>query len=57
MGNFIDKIFFKTGKEVVISDVSSFWELSAVDIDGKVIGNLGEIAGKKCTLVVNVASN
>jgi glutathione peroxidase-family protein len=33
----------------------SLWEISATDIDGKLI-NLGDVAGKRCTLITNVAS-
>ena len=36
--------------------IGNLWELGAVDIDGLMVPSLGSIAGKKCTLVVNVAT-
>lgn len=56
MGSVIAKMVFKNGKEPVATDAKSLWELSAIDIDGKKISNLGSVAGAKCTLVVNVAT-
>ena len=55
MGSVISYWIFKCGKEPVKSEVSSLWDISAVDIDGKNIEKLGSIAGAKCTLIVNVA--
>ena len=35
----------------------SLWDIGAIDIDGQLINKLGDLVyGKKCVLVVNVAS-
>ena len=47
---------FKSGVEPVHSSAGSLFELHATDIDGNDV-NLGELLqGKKCIIVVNVAS-
>jgi glutathione peroxidase-family protein len=49
-------LMFYKGKEKVKSGVSSFFELSAKDIDGKVV-NMNQYSERKLLLIVNVASN
>ena len=47
----------KKGSETVATQYSSLWDISAIDIDGNKIERLGQYgAGKKCIMVVNVAS-
>jgi hypothetical protein len=59
MGNsFILKVVEKRGKDKLPKlKQQSLFDISAVDIDGNTIERLGDILqGKKCILVVNVAS-
>ena len=49
--------FFKKGSEQVETQAGSLWEIGATDIDGQAVARLGDLcAGKKCVMVVNVAS-
>ena len=53
----IMKAITKTGSDACESDAASLLEIGAKNIDGVDIANLGSILeGKKCTLVVNVAT-
>lgn len=57
MGNLVFKAIQKTGNDKLSTNFTSLLDISTVDIDGKKITRLGEILeGKKCTMVVNVAS-
>ena len=38
------------------TEFTSLWEVPATDIDGNLIAKLGDLAGSKATLVVNVAT-
>lgn len=49
-------VMFKKGKEKLVCPVSSFFELSAKDIDGNVV-KMNQYSERKLLLVVNVASN
>ena len=56
MGAAIFKLIAKTGKEPCDSKATSLFELEAKSIEGT-DANLGAVLqGKKCTLVVNVAT-
>ena len=47
----------KKGKEKLGTGHASLFEIPSVDIDGGQVARLGDlVAGKKCVLVVNVAS-
>ena len=56
MGGLIMKAVAKTGTEVVESNAASLLEIRAKTIDGAdiVLGSI--LNGKKCTMVVNVAT-
>ena len=58
MGNLAFKMVSKKGKDKLSSNTyQSLFDIPAVDIDSVQIPKLGDIlVGKKCTLVVNVAS-
>jgi hypothetical protein len=57
MGNLAFKAVQKKGKDKLESKYQSFFDIPAKDIDGNQIAKLGDILqGKKCVLVVNVAS-
>ncbi len=49
-------LMFYKGKEKLKSGSTSFFDLSAKDIDGKVI-NMSQYSERKLLLIVNVASN
>ena len=52
------KAVSKTGTEAVESSATSLMEIGARNIDGVDVGALGSlIQGKRCTMVVNVATN
>ena len=54
----IAKAVFKSGKEKLAeAEGKSLFDQPAVDIDGKAIPRLEDaLAGKRCILIVNVAS-
>lgn len=54
----IAKAVFKSGKEKLAeAEGKTLFDQSAVDIDGNKIARLGDVVqGKKCIMVVNVAS-
>ena len=57
MGNVGFKLVQKKGKDKLGSGYSSLQEIPSVDIDGAPVAKLGDLLqGKKCILVVNVAS-
>ena len=58
MGGLVAKMVFKNGKDTLArAEQKSLLEISAVDIDGQLIPRLGNIIeGKKCVMVINVAS-
>ena len=50
------KAVAKKGKEEIKSEFTSLWQIHAKDIEGKDV-DLGSLSqGKKCIMVVNVAS-
>ena len=58
MGAAIECILFKNkGENVNFSEVNSFLDIVAKDIDGKDILMKDIMRNKKCVMVVNVASN
>jgi len=58
MGALVMKAVAKTGKEWLSNSATSLHEIGAKNIDGAQVAQLGDlIAGKKCTMVVNVATN
>ena len=58
MGSLIFRGIKHRGAETLSSSASSLFEIGARDIDGNEIERLGDICqGKKCILVVNVASS
>ena len=57
MGNVGLKIVSKKGKDKLISEHTSLLQCIAKDIDGNQAPSLADVVcGKKCLLVVNVAS-
>jgi hypothetical protein len=57
MGALALKMVSKKGSEAVSTQYTSLWDIPSVDIDGNKIEKLSQIAaGKKCVMVVNVAS-
>jgi hypothetical protein len=57
MGALALKMVSKKGSEAVSTKYTSLWDIPTVDIDGNNIEKLGQFAsGKKCVMVVNVAS-
>lgn len=57
MGGLASKLIFKSGKDKLKTKYQSLHDIPAIDIDGNEIKRLGDILeGKKCILVVNVAS-
>ena len=57
MGNLAFKAVQKKGKDKLDSKYESLFDIPATDIDGNQVGKLGDILqGKKCVLIVNVAS-
>lgn len=57
MGGLASKLIFKTGKDKLMSKFTSLHDIPAIDIDGNEVKRLGDIIdGKKCIMVVNVAS-
>ena len=58
MGGVVAKLIFKNAKENVASEAKSAWEIGAKNIDGEMIDPLQTLVnGKKCVMVVNVATN
>ena len=58
MGAVVAKLIFKNGQETVSSNYASLWEIGAKNIDGDMIDPLLKVVeGKKCVMVVNVATN
>ena len=56
LGKSLGPCFWKKGQDVLNSTVGSLFELSADDIDGD-SRQLGDLCrGKKCIMVVNVAT-
>ena len=54
---FLIKKFGTYGKEPIVSDYKSLWEIPVKDIDGNSYETLGELKpGVKALLIVNVAS-
>ena len=39
-----------------MSDFPTLWDIPATDIDGNAVAKLGDLAGTRVTLVVNVAT-
>lgn len=57
MGGLALKAVSKKGKDKLSTSYQSLFDIPTVDIDGKIIENLGSVCqGKKCIMVVNVAS-
>ena len=57
MGGLALKVVSKKGSEAVATQYTSLWDIPSVDIDGRQVEKLAEYAsGKKCVMVVNVAS-
>ena len=57
MGNVGFKLVSKKGKDKLASSYSSLLDIPSVDIDGAQVAKLGDLVeGKKCILIVNVAS-
>ena len=57
MGNLAFKAVQKKGKDKLSSKYESLFDIPAKDIDGVEHARLGDmLQGKKCILVVNVAS-
>ena len=57
MGSLILKAVAKRGHESFTSQATSLFQVGAKTIDGSEVAQLGEILdGKKCTMVVNVAT-
>lgn len=55
MGTSMSRLLFK--QEAIVTEFSSLWDISAIDIDGNQIERLGSLVpNKKVVLVVNVAS-
>lgn len=51
----MSRLLFK--QEAIVTEFSSLWDISAIDIDGNQIERLGSLVpNKKVVLVVNVAS-
>ena len=58
MGTVVAKLIFKNAQEKVSSNAKSAWEIAAKNIDGEMINPLAKmVEGKKCTMIVNVATN
>lgn len=57
MGGVVAKLVFKKGKDKFMTNYNSLLDIPATDIDGNHFNKLEDILkGKKCILVVNVAS-
>ena len=57
MGALVMKAIAKTGEDAVASSATSLLEISAKNIEGVDITLDSILQGKKCTMVVNVATN
>jgi hypothetical protein len=56
MGGVLAKIIFKSSLEKVESEAECLWDIMVEDIDGEEVLLRSVVAGKKCVLVVNVAT-
>jgi hypothetical protein len=56
MGGVLSKIIFKTGYEDVDVKADCLWDIVSEDIDGQEVLLRDLVEGKKCVLVVNVAT-
>lgn len=57
MGNLAFKAVQKKGKDKLDNKYQSLFDIPAKDIEGNQLARLGDILeGKKCILIVNVAS-
>jgi len=57
MGGLAFKAVQKRGSDAVTTSFASLWDIPTIDIDGNKVERLGQcVQGKKCVMVVNVAS-
>ena len=56
MGVVLSKIIFKKGLEKVETEAECVWDIMVEDIDGEEVLLRSIVAGKKCVLIVNVAT-
>ena len=56
MGGVLSKIVFKRAYEDVSTKATCLWDIVSEDIDGEEVLLRDVVQGKKCVLVVNVAT-
>ena len=57
MGGLALKVVAKKGKDQLSTKYESLFDIPTTDIDGNPVARLGDLLqGKKCILIVNVAS-